>query len=164
MAPIFEFEDFSAAGRLLSSRIGKESKRTRVNNAHSIGDYNNINESDDSSYCPFNAKPPQLSYHSCTMPTHKGIKLSVASQLELKIHPEFMHPESSQFTFRSPDLRKSTISDWTPPSASSDSKADRLLGRQSMVSVYIPSVPGKSAISWYHMLLICRRRSILDSI
>jgi len=99
------------------------------------------------------------------MPTHKGIKLSVVSQLELKIHPEWPHPESSQFTFRSPDLRKSTIiSDWTPPSASSDSKADRLLGRQSMVSVYIPSVPGKSAVSWYHMLLICRRGSILDSI
>jgi hypothetical protein len=47
LAPIFEFEDLSGAGRLLSSRIEKESKRTRVNNAHLIGEYNNINESDD---------------------------------------------------------------------------------------------------------------------
>ncbi|CZS93168.1 uncharacterized protein RCO7_07817 [Rhynchosporium graminicola] len=77
------------------------------------------------------------------MPTHRGIKISVVSQLELKLHPEFPHPESSQFTYRSPDLRKGAtkFTDWTPPSASSDSKADRLLGRQSVVSVYIPSMP-----------------------
>ncbi|KAH9223987.1 hypothetical protein DL95DRAFT_484827 [Leptodontidium sp. 2 PMI_412] len=77
------------------------------------------------------------------MPTHRGIKISVVSQLELKLHPEFPHPESSQFTYRSPDLRKGAakFADWTPPSASSDSKADRLLGRQSVVSVYIPSMP-----------------------
>ncbi|KAH7395812.1 hypothetical protein BKA64DRAFT_745977 [Cadophora sp. MPI-SDFR-AT-0126] len=77
------------------------------------------------------------------MPTHRGIKISVVSQLELKLHPEFPHPESSQFTYRSPDVRKGTAAyaDWTPPSASSDSKADRLLGRQSVVSVYIPSIP-----------------------
>ncbi|KAK0101432.1 hypothetical protein ONS95_006605 [Cadophora gregata] len=77
------------------------------------------------------------------MPTHRGIKVSVVSQLELKLHPEFPHPESSQFTYRSPDVRKGTAAyaDWTPPSASSDSKADRLLGRQSVVSVYIPSMP-----------------------
>lgn len=80
------------------------------------------------------------------MPTHRGINISVVSQLELKLHPEFPHPESSQFTYRSPDLRKGAakFADWTPPSASSDSKADRLLGRQSVVSVYIPSMPGTS--------------------
>jgi hypothetical protein len=88
------------------------------------------------------------------MPTHKGIKLSVVSQQELKIHPEFPHPESSQFTFRSPGQRRSIIADWTPPSASSDSKADRLLGRQSVVSVYIPSVPGK-AIGSYLGIMGC---------
>ncbi|KAL2074139.1 hypothetical protein VTL71DRAFT_7917 [Oculimacula yallundae] len=77
------------------------------------------------------------------MPTHRGIKISIVSQLELKLHPEFPHPESSQFTYRSPDLRKGAakFTDWTPPSASSQSKADRLLGRQSVVSVYIPSIP-----------------------
>lgn len=87
------------------------------------------------------------------MPTHRGIKVSVISQLELKVHPEFPHPESSQFTYRSPDSRKgaAAFTDWTPPSASSDSKADRLLGRQSVVSVYIPSMPGISC----HSLCLC---------
>ncbi|PBP19276.1 hypothetical protein BUE80_DR009507 [Diplocarpon rosae] len=77
------------------------------------------------------------------MPIHRGIAISIVSQVELKTHPEFPHPESSQFTYRSPDLRRGPPKafDWTPPSASSDSKADRLLGRQSVVSVYIPSLP-----------------------
>jgi len=81
------------------------------------------------------------------MPEHKGIKLAIFSQVEQTIHaelphlhPEFPHPETSQFTYRSPDVRQSL--DWTPPSAGSDSKADRLLGRESSVAVYIPSVPG----------------------
>jgi len=77
------------------------------------------------------------------MPTHKGIKLAIVSQWELKTHPEFPHPDSSQFTFRSPGLNKAeSFLDFTPPSASSDSKADRLLGRQTCVSVYIPSLSG----------------------
>lgn len=83
---------------------------------------------------------------SINMPTHKGIKLSVVSQWELQIHPEFRHPDSSQFSIRSPDLTKvSTFIDYSPPSASSDSKADRILGRQSTVSVYIPSLSGAAA-------------------
>ncbi|EKD21068.1 uncharacterized protein L3040_000894 [Drepanopeziza brunnea f. sp. 'multigermtubi'] len=79
------------------------------------------------------------------MPIHRGIEISIVSQVELMTHPEFPHPESSQFTYRSPDLRKGPKADvdWTPPSASSDSKADRFLGRRSVVSVYIPSMPGK---------------------
>ena len=77
------------------------------------------------------------------MPTHKGIKLSIVSQQELKLHPEFPHPESSQFTFRSPGLNlDSAFMEYTPPSTSSESKADRLLGRQTAVSVYIPSLSG----------------------
>jgi hypothetical protein len=77
------------------------------------------------------------------MPTHKGIKLSIVSQWELKLHPEFPHPDSSQFTFRSPGLnRDDSFMGYTPPSASSESKADRLLGRQTVVSVYIPSLSG----------------------
>jgi hypothetical protein len=68
----------------------------------------------------------------------------VISQLELRVHPEFPHPESSQFTTRGTNL---TTSDTAPslasPSASSsDSKADRVLGRPSTISVYIPSLPG----------------------
>jgi hypothetical protein len=78
------------------------------------------------------------------MPTHKGIKLSVVSQCELKIHPEFPHPESSQFTYRSPNLARTGLSRQPSSSASEDSKGDRLLGRQSSVSVYIPSLSGKS--------------------
>ena len=81
------------------------------------------------------------------MPVHNGIKLSVFSQVVQTIHPElphlhpeFPHPESSQFTYRSPDVRDSV--EWSPPSAGSDSKADRLLGRQPSIAVYIPSVPG----------------------
>ena len=78
------------------------------------------------------------------MPTHQGIKLSLVSQWELKVLPEFPHPDSSQFTYRSPDLRAVDHTDrgtWTP-SLSSDSKADRLLGRRTAVSVYTPSLPG----------------------
>jgi hypothetical protein len=93
------------------------------------------------------------------MPEHKGIKLSIFSQVEQTIHaelphlhPEFPHPETSQFTYRSPDVRQSL--DWTPPSAGSDSKADRLLGRESSVAVYIPSVPGtlQAACSMFRVL------------
>jgi hypothetical protein len=76
------------------------------------------------------------------MPTHKGIKLSVISQWELQIHPEFAHPESSQFTYRSPNLNHSPFIDASPVSESSESKADKLLGRPSTVAVYIPSVSG----------------------
>jgi hypothetical protein len=77
------------------------------------------------------------------MPTHKGIKINIISQWELRIHPEFPHPDSSQFTNRSPDVRSSsTFPEFTPKGISPDSKADKLLGRQSSVSVYIPSLPG----------------------
>ncbi|KAI1004769.1 hypothetical protein K3495_g3446 [Podosphaera aphanis] len=75
------------------------------------------------------------------MPTHRGIKLNIASNADLNVYPEFPHPESSQFTYRSPDFGKSH-DDLVHPSASHESKADRLLGRQSVVSVYIPSFPG----------------------
>jgi hypothetical protein len=77
------------------------------------------------------------------MPVYQGIKLDVISQLELRIHPEFPHPESSQFTYRSPNVRDETsVSNLVSPSMSSDSKADRILGRPSTISVYIPSHPG----------------------
>jgi hypothetical protein len=78
-----------------------------------------------------------------TMPVYQGIKLSVVSQLELRIHPEFPHPESSQFTYRSPNLTdETTISSFVTPTVAPDSKADRVLGRPSTISVYIPSLPG----------------------
>jgi hypothetical protein len=89
---------------------------------------------------------------SIKMPEYNGVKVSVYSQVEQTIHselphlhPEFPHPETSQFTYRATDLR--TSFDWTPPSAGSDSKADRLLGRQSSVAVYIPSVPGTHSLA-----------------
>ncbi|KAI9645747.1 hypothetical protein NHQ30_005179 [Ciborinia camelliae] len=82
------------------------------------------------------------------MPTHKGIKLQIISQWELKVHPEFPHPESTQFTFRSPKLDKEAFGGHghSPATKSSDSKADRILGRQSsIISVYIPSASGKDS-------------------
>lgn len=81
------------------------------------------------------------------MPAHKGIKLHIISQWELKMHPEFPHPESTQFTFRSPKLDKEAFEGHghSPATKSNDSKADRLLGRQSsIISVYIPSASGRN--------------------
>ncbi|CZR66224.1 uncharacterized protein PAC_16125 [Phialocephala subalpina] len=75
------------------------------------------------------------------MPTQSGIKFDVVSQLELATHPEFPHPESSQFSNRSPK-RKESWSDWDPPAAVKFSKADSLLGRNTTCSVYIPSIAG----------------------
>jgi hypothetical protein len=61
------------------------------------------------------------------------------------MHPEFAHPENSQFPTRSPEFGQSSVPeqvDWSPPSTASESKADSVPGRQSTMSVYIPSVPG----------------------
>jgi len=92
------------------------------------------------------------------MPIHKGLKLTIVSQLEFQVHPEFAHPESSQFTNRSSDLCYNPlleVANWTPSSATSaDSKADRLLGRPSAMSVYIPSVPGMLLCSLEGKLLL----------
>lgn len=98
------------------------------------------------------------------MPVHQGIKLTVVSQLELRIHPEFPHPESSQFTYRSPTLTGEEItSGLLPPSLSSDSKADKILGRPSTVSVYIPSQPGKYLSDPTSICLVAKLPQVLDS-
>ncbi|KAG0646918.1 hypothetical protein D0Z07_6228 [Hyphodiscus hymeniophilus] len=68
------------------------------------------------------------------MPSFNGILLEVISQRGLQVHPEFKHPDSSQYS--SPQL------DNSPNSEISSSKSDRILGRQSTVAVYIPSVSG----------------------
>ena len=78
-----------------------------------------------------------------SMPMHKGIAIDVISQWELQIHPEFAHPNSSQYGVRSPGVNTSPILDHSPDLSVSDSKSDRILGRQSTVAVYIPSVSGK---------------------
>ncbi|KUJ21187.1 uncharacterized protein LY89DRAFT_778796 [Mollisia scopiformis] len=106
------------------------------------------------------------------MPTHLGIQFEVLSQLELAIHPEFPHPESSQSTHRSPK-RVSSVVDWSPPAVSAVSKADALLGRNTTCSVYIPSTAGarfwlrynidKSALAnskWYYFKLFMNGRHI----
>ncbi|KAF7949192.1 hypothetical protein EAE96_008360 [Botrytis aclada] len=88
------------------------------------------------------------------MPAHKGIKLHIISQWELKMHPEFPHPESTQFTFRSPKLDKEAFEGHghSPAAKSNDSKADRLLGRQSsIISVYIPSASGSRFFIRYNV-------------
>ncbi|TGO23425.1 hypothetical protein BPAE_0133g00240 [Botrytis paeoniae] len=88
------------------------------------------------------------------MPAHKGIKLHIISQWELKMHPEFPHPESTQFTFRSPKLDKEAFEGHghSPATKSNDSKADRLLGRQSsIISVYIPSASGSRFFIRYNV-------------
>lgn len=85
------------------------------------------------------------------MPEYRGIRVSVISQLELRVHPEFPHPESSQFTSRGTSFTASdTVSSLASLSVSSpDSKADTILGRPSTISVYIPSHPGE-----YFLLLL----------
>ncbi|KAJ8065059.1 hypothetical protein OCU04_005772 [Sclerotinia nivalis] len=88
------------------------------------------------------------------MPAHKGIKLHIISQWELKMHPEFPHPESTQFTFRSPKLDKEAFEGHghSPAAKANDSKADRLLGRQSsIISVYIPSASGSRFFVRYNV-------------
>lgn len=80
------------------------------------------------------------------MPTSRGIQISLISQWELKIHPEFPHPESSQFAFCSPvpgiSNSRAPAEDPLLPIAF-DSKADRLLGRQTVAAVYVPSLSGQ---------------------
>ncbi|QSZ30493.1 hypothetical protein DSL72_000047 [Monilinia vaccinii-corymbosi] len=88
------------------------------------------------------------------MPEHKGVKLNIISQWDLKIHPEFPHPESTQFTFRSPKVDREAFEGHghSPATKASDSKADRILGRQSsIVSVYIPSASGSRFFVRYNV-------------
>lgn len=80
------------------------------------------------------------------MPTHKGIKLNIVSQWELQIHPEFAHPDSSQYTVRTADVSDRAMLHHSPDSEIPDSKSDRILGRHSTVAVYIPSVSGKRQV------------------
>ncbi|PMD34139.1 hypothetical protein L207DRAFT_468350 [Hyaloscypha variabilis F] len=98
------------------------------------------------------------------MPEHNGIKLSVFSQVEQTIHPElphlhpeFPHPETSQFTYRSPDVRNSV--DWSPPSAGSDSKADRLLGKRFWVRYSIDEWAATQS-QWYFFKLFMNGRQV----
>ena len=88
--------------------------------------------------------------HLTTMPTFKGIKLTIVSQWELRTHPEFPHPDcSTQFTNRNSAIEDSTVS---PDNGqrrvwSGESKADRILGREeSSISCYIPSLSGNQTI------------------
>lgn len=96
-------------------------------------------------------KTPQKQQLINTMPVYQGIKLSVVSQLELRIHPEFPHPESSQFTYRTRNvIDETSVSSFVTPIIAPDSKADRILGRSSTISVYIPSHPGKYFSLYWH--------------
>ncbi|RKF57154.1 putative oxidoreductase-like protein [Erysiphe neolycopersici] len=75
------------------------------------------------------------------MPVYRGIRIKILSQFDFQAYPEYLHPESSQFTYRSSNSRR-VSEDCLHPSLSSESKADSLLGRQSMASVYIQSIRG----------------------
>ncbi|KAL3419606.1 hypothetical protein PVAG01_08104 [Phlyctema vagabunda] len=66
------------------------------------------------------------------MPIHKGVQISVISQWELSIHPEFPHPETSEHKKEFEEKKKRSI----PTTALSESLV------HSSVSVYIPSVKG----------------------
>jgi len=80
------------------------------------------------------------------MPTQNGLKLSLISHKQCLALPEIEHPETSQFTKRSPLIRRKEVFNSTLPSAPIESKADKLLGRQPSVSVYVPSTPGKARL------------------
>jgi hypothetical protein len=96
-----------------------------------------------------------------TMPSYQGIKLDVISQLELRIHPEFPHPESSQFTYRSTSTTGETSSSLVSSSVSSDSKADKILGRPSTISVYIPSHPGEFWLPLFMIFMSLNSHKVL---
>ncbi|KHJ35598.1 putative oxidoreductase-like protein [Erysiphe necator] len=75
------------------------------------------------------------------MPVYRGIRLKIASPFDFQAYPEYPHPESSQFTYRS--LNSQRVSEeFLVPNISSESKADSVLGRQPMASVYIQSIRG----------------------
>ncbi|KAG9234000.1 hypothetical protein BJ875DRAFT_401985 [Amylocarpus encephaloides] len=83
------------------------------------------------------------------MPLIYGVKVNVLSKTDFGIFPEFPHPESSQFTNRNSDTldesrREVSSFDHGHPSFSpkvtKESKADRLLGKETAISVYIPSI------------------------
>lgn len=80
------------------------------------------------------------------MPTHRGIKINIISQWELKVHPEFPHPESSQLAVRSAGLKQAYCAEEFPPAEEVlDNKSDHLLGQQAFASVYISSCSGMSS-------------------
>ncbi|RDW83289.1 hypothetical protein BP5796_04780 [Coleophoma crateriformis] len=74
------------------------------------------------------------------MPIYKGVQLSIVSQWELKIHPEFPNPDISRFK-NSPTAQKQSPTNSSSANASG-SEEDIKLDRQPDISVYVPSLPG----------------------
>jgi hypothetical protein len=70
------------------------------------------------------------------MPVLRGININIISQESAQIHPEFLHPKPTQDS--SP--RRDLVIPGTEP------HIDKVLGSkidpQSLISVYVPSVPG----------------------
>lgn len=79
-----------------------------------------------------------------TMPLVRGIQINVISQWELKVHPEFSHPDDNLSTTPSEAECESDSNQESPGGRSiiSDDGVD-IFGRYASASVYIPSVPGK---------------------
>lgn len=77
------------------------------------------------------------------MPLYRSIQVSVVSQLELGILPEFPHPDNAQLTHRSPKAKQTCTTGEPEDSPLLDSKADAILGRPTVIKAYIPSMPSE---------------------
>lgn len=91
-------------------------------------------------------KPPNILLESeyDTMPLVRGIQIKVISQWELKVHPEFPHPDDNASASPSEVECGSNAGEESPGERSiiSDDGVD-IFGRYASASVYIPSIPGK---------------------
>ncbi|KAH8595607.1 hypothetical protein B0O99DRAFT_686598 [Bisporella sp. PMI_857] len=109
------------------------------------------------------------------MPTFKGIRISVISQHELRVHPEFPHPDTTRLVNNAHDATEHTDTSDDSLSTPRSIKADKILGIEepSIVSCYIPSMSGtrfwlrygiieaaKLEAPWYYFKLYINGRHI----
>lgn len=83
------------------------------------------------------------------MPTARGITVQIIAEVDSRVFPEFPCPLSTQSKI-SEAVRRSA-----GPMMISGSKADRVLGRDPITSVYIPSIPGTLILSDSLLMVDC---------
>lgn len=72
------------------------------------------------------------------MPAVNGVKINIISQWELKVHPEFLHPDSLKTDAFDDSDDGDTSFDGSPFSYRKHNRREQ----KNSISVYTPSVPG----------------------
>ena len=92
------------------------------------------------------------------MPAIRGIKIDIISQWDLRVHPEFPHPDS----FKSEAFNNSEDGQQSFNGSPSSTSKYNFTEQEDSVSVYTPSVPGKSLDTDHTINCNIARRQILD--